>query len=310
MKVAVIDIGTNNFNLLVAQQDEFFYKTLLKSKSFVFLGKGGIQEKRILPEAIERALEALQTFKKQIEAHGEMPILAIATSAVRNAQNGDEFVRLVKEQIGIEIQVIDGEREASLIFYGIKRHIRLPDNVLVMDIGGGSVEFIIGNSEQLYWKESFEIGAQRLFYLFHKTEPISPQALNEMNEFLSQKLTNLFTALQKYPTDILVGSAGSFDTIVDIFCTEQGLPNTLRTNRYFQLPVHFFYQVHQQLIHKHLEQRKAMTGMLEQRAEMMTVAASLIDFVLKNCAMQQIIVSAAALKEGVVANYFDQNNLL
>jgi exopolyphosphatase/guanosine-5'-triphosphate,3'-diphosphate pyrophosphatase len=299
-RIAVIDIGTNNFHLLIAEKRQDNIEVLHKSKVFAFIGRGGIHSQMITPEAMERALEYLQKFKEIIDNFQCEEILAIATSAVRNALNGKELVEKVKAKTGIPIQVIDGEREAELIYYGVRSYLVISATSLIMDIGGGSVEFILCDAQKIYWKQSFEIGAQRLLYDFHQSDPISIEEIEKLNAYLEKTLQPLLEASKKFPTSTLIGSAGSFDTIVDIYCAENQVYNSLKEKKEFDMPMSAYKQIHQQFINKNLEERLKIEGMTAQRAEMIVVASCLIDFVVNRLAIKQMRVSAASLKEGVL----------
>ncbi|SFE56095.1 Ppx/GppA phosphatase family protein [Thermoflexibacter ruber] len=299
-RIAIIDIGTNNFHLLIAEKQQDKIEILHKSKVFAFIGKGGIHSRIIAPDAMERALQYLQNFKKIIDTFGCEEIQAIATSAVRNALNGKELINLVKSKTGIQIQVIEGEREAELIYYGVKSYLVITEISLIMDIGGGSVEFIICDAEEIYWKQSFEIGAQRLLYDFHQNDPISQREIEQLNAYLEKILSPLFEANEQFLPQALIGSAGSFDTIVDIYCAENHIYNSLKEKKEFNMPISAYKQIHQQLISKNLEERLKIEGMTAERAEMIVVASCLIDFIVNRLAIKQMRVSAASLKEGVL----------
>ncbi len=303
-KVAIIDIGTNNFHLLIAKKEESENEQKLtilhKSKVFSFIGRGGMAEKIITAEAMERALLHLKNFRKIIDSFDCEQVIAIATSAVRNANNGKEFIEKVKQLTDIQIQIIDGNREAELIYYGVKSNLHISETSLIMDIGGGSVEFIIGNQQQIFWKQSFEIGAQRLLDIFQKTDPISAENKTALDHFLAQTLMPLFQAIRAYPLEILIGSAGSFDTIVDIYCARHQVDNTLKSKKEFDMPLPAYWEIHHEIIHKNLEERLKIDGMLAARVEMITVASCLIAFIVKELNISKMRVSAASLKEGVL----------
>jgi exopolyphosphatase / guanosine-5'-triphosphate,3'-diphosphate pyrophosphatase len=307
-RIAIIDIGTNNFLLIIAEKfadsqgikSNFSFKILHKSKVFAFIGRGGINQQVIAPDAFERTLNYLQDFKKTIDSFDCKEVRAIATSAIRNAKNGAELVEKVNQLTGIQIEVIDGDREADLIYKGVKSYLTIDETSLIMDIGGGSVEFIIGKGEQIFWKQSFEIGAQRLLYDFQKHDPIQKSEVQALNDFLEKTLQPLFEAITKFPLQTLIGSAGSFDTIVDIYCVQTQIPNTLKEKKEFDLPLSAYFPIHQELISKNNQARTKIEGMLADRAEMIVVASCLIHFIVKKLEISKMRVSAASLKEGVL----------
>ena len=154
-RLALIDMGTNTFHLLITEVGTDGKLTdLVRTKLPVRLGQGGISNGAIAPEAYERALKTLKDFRRQIDEYGVETVRAMATSMVRNAANGDAFVDDVLEQTGIKVEVIDGAREAELIYYGVRSAGVLDAQTsMIMDIGGGSVEFILCNQHEIFWKQ-------------------------------------------------------------------------------------------------------------------------------------------------------------
>jgi exopolyphosphatase/guanosine-5'-triphosphate,3'-diphosphate pyrophosphatase len=203
---------------------------------------------------------------------------------VRNANNGSALVRDIFEQTGIRVEIIPGAREAELICQGVRQAVPLgTEPHLIMDIGGGSVEFIVANQETIFWKQSFEIGAQRLLDRFFKHDPLTTDDVHELQQYLTAKLAALTAAVQHFRPTALVGASGSFDTLGDLQAARDS-----------------FYQSYHQLLHSTHEQRVAMPGMTPMRADMIVVACILIDFVLKTYDFLHIRASAYALKEGLL----------
>ena len=302
-RLALIDMGTNTFHLLIAEVDEHGNKQeLFKTKLPVRLGQGGISNGAIAPEAYERAIKTLKDFRKQIETYDVDVVRAMATSMVRNAANGDDFVKDVFKQTDIRVEVINGDREAELIYYGVRSAGVLDDShALIMDIGGGSVEFIICNQQQIFWKQSFEIGAQRLMDQFFHQDPIPEVSIEAEKAYLRQKLQPLSDAVAKHKPTILVGSSGTFDTLCDIDALSKGdTSRQEKTPVASALAISDFYSIYNQLLAKNYEERLAIPGMLEMRVDMIVLASIAVDFVLQEYNLQEIRVSAYALKEGVL----------
>src|SRR5690554_7120915 len=150
-RVAIIDLGTNTFNLLITEVEGSLYRILTESKYPAKLGKGGIHKATITPEAMKRGLEALTAHLITISEYQVESIFCLATSAIRNATNGAEFVKKVKQELGLTIPVIPGDEEAQTIFDGVKQVVPLGSAyALIMDIGGGSVEFIIAKDRKAH----------------------------------------------------------------------------------------------------------------------------------------------------------------
>jgi len=300
-KAAVIDMGTNTFHLLLVEINGVSFKTIYKEKIPVKIGQGGINQNFLAPDALKRAMHTLRHFKNLIDGEGICNTFAFATSAVRNAENGPEFVQTVKSEIGIEINVISGEQEAQLIYEGIKLSGALNGQMeLMMDIGGGSVEFIIGTSQEIHYKESFEIGGQRLMELFHKHDPILPEEISKLKNHLSQNLQPLLTAIKTFNPTGLVGASGTFDTLTDMYF-ESMLQCKLTGPHVFELPLDDFNSIYHDLLSKNHEERLAIPGMIPMRADMIVVAATLIDFILQLIPIRSITCSHYALKEGAIS---------
>lgn len=297
MKAAVLDLGTNTFHLLIAEKEgENRPEVLFRERRFVKIGQGGITKGVIADDAYQRALDAMIAYSQIIKSHGVDVVTATATSAIRSAENGMQLLEDIYKQAGISPKTITGAREAELIFEGVKSDVKIGNDLsLVMDIGGGSVEFIIGNDQEVCWKQSFEIGAQRLYDRFHHAEPIAESSIRELNEYLENKLQDLIQAIQVYNPQGLIGSSGTFDTVWEVL----GRETTERVITYDD-----FLPIHQLFISKTLEERKKIEGMLVMRAEMIVVASCLLDFVFQKLEKKVLKISNAALKEGVLATVF------
>ena len=166
-RIAIIDFGTNTFNLLIIDKTINGFKEVYSTKVGVGLGLGGINENRIHEDAAARAIATLKLYKEKAVSLNVVKIVAFGTSAIRNATNNTEFIERIKSEIGIDIVVISGKREAELIYKGVTLDLKEDASFIVMDIGGGSTEFIFGNREKLFIAGSFEIGASRIYQAFN-----------------------------------------------------------------------------------------------------------------------------------------------
>ncbi|MGV3503956.1 MAG: phosphatase [Adhaeribacter sp.] len=306
-RLALIDLGTNTFHLLIAELvPGQAPQTLVKLKEPVKLGEGGISRGEIAPAAYQRALHTLRYFRELIDQHQVSQVKALATSAMRAAANGQQLIGEVAAQTGIRIEVISGEREAELIYYGVRSAMDLgPEKSLLLDIGGGSVEFIICDAEKIYWKRSFEIGAQRLMDKFLITDPIEEHAIEAEKLFLEEHLAPLTQAIAAWKPVTLVGSSGTFDTLCDINSLKNGIDRQLDPSPEAELSLSCFYEIHEELLRKNHDERLAIPGMLEMRVDMIVVAIILIDYILENYSINHIRVSAYALKEGMLSQLLD-----
>lgn len=167
-----------------------------------------------------------------------------------------------------------------------------------MDIGGGSVEFIICNHIEVFWMQSFEIGAQRLLDKFHKHDPILPKDIEKLDDFLRKELVELKVKMDIYQPHHLIGSSGTFDTLIDINYEEKGIekPDDVA----FSLSLEDFNRIFDEIIHKSRAERMDIPGMIEMRVDMIVVAVCLIQFLIDNNEFIDIKVSTYALKEGLL----------
>jgi exopolyphosphatase/guanosine-5'-triphosphate,3'-diphosphate pyrophosphatase len=299
-KVAIIDLGTNTFHLLIAEVKESDFKVLLKEKVAVKIGKGGINEGFITDEAQHRAIDSIKTFSNIIKKAHVDATYATGTSAMRNARNGQELAEKIKKETGIHVNIIDGREEARLIYFGVNKALKIGNKpVLVMDIGGGSVEFIICDNTQIFWVESFEIGGQRLVERFQKHDPILPSELDALKNHIRELWQPLKDAVKKFKPKTLIGCSGTFDTLSDIHRLKQGIIKYIDST---ELPISIksFHDIYHELKSKNREERLLVPGMIEMRADMIVVACALIDLLLTDLDIKKLRASAYALKEGVL----------
>jgi len=302
-RTAIIDLGTNTFHLLVANE---LKNIIHEEKMPVKMGLGGINLGIITDSGIERTIACLKVFSKKCKDLNVGAIRAFGTSALRNAKNANIIVERAKTEIGIAINIISGEEEARLIYLGVRQAVRLGESkALIIDIGGGSVEFIIANGKEIFWKQSIEVGGQRLLEKFHKHEPILPEEIESLNQYLQEALHSLKEPLGRYQPVAMVGSSGTFETLSDIYCVRKNISNPETP----ESPLSFeaFKQIYSELIRLTKEERIAMPGMMEWRAEMIVVTCTLINHILQLHSFSEIRVSRYALKEGVLFNGDDQN---
>lgn len=304
-RIAIIDMGTNTFHLLVVEIEQSNFRIVVRERVPVRIGVDGINQGVITESGIDRAVETLKNFKIKLDEIKVDNVLAFGTSALRNAKNVREIISRIKEATGIESQIISGDEEATFIYHGVNLALNLgKEKSLIMDIGGGSVEFIIGNGEGIFWKQSFEIGAQRLLERFQKHDPILREEIESVNNYFKESLTSLVDAVNEHRPKILVGSSGTFDTLSDIYCIQSGIE--LKDAPETPLTLEAFEKIYTELILKNRKERMQIPGMIEMRVDMIVVACCLIKFILSQFSFSQIRVSSYSLKEGVLASLMEQ----
>jgi exopolyphosphatase/guanosine-5'-triphosphate,3'-diphosphate pyrophosphatase len=304
MRISVIDLGTNTFNLLIVEAcDEQAYKIIYNNKLPVKLGKSGIDKKEIRPDAITRGLNAIDRHMQTIREYGSERTFAFATSAIRSARNGEQFVRMIQQRFNLEVEVINGDREAELIYYGVKQAVPLSnDKVLILDIGGGSVEFIIADRDNIYWKKSYPLGIARLLAKFRPSDPISIEEIEFISNYLEERLSDLFEEFRKHKITTMVGASGSFETITAMIREEESHfeSETGVSPESMNIDLTDFENLYQRLVNSTLKERKQMKGLESMRLEMIVVATLIVKFILQKLKIHRLIQSNFALKEGVV----------
>lgn len=303
MKAAVIDLGTNTFHLIIAElnngQVDVCYKTNLPVK----LGEGRINDNIIIQAAFERGLLALETFAQEIAKQEVSVIRAIATSAVRSAENGMNFVKAAKSYADIEIEVVTGEEEANYIYHGVKATGAIASTSLIMDIGGGSTEFIICDATRVLWKKSYNIGAARLMQAFFHSDPISSTDQQTINNHLKTTLPDLLEACKTYQPKHLIGSAGAFETFAGMLNPDLDLKSIKSS----PINLQAYQQLASTLITSSHAERAAMPNLIPLRVDMIVIASLITNYIMEHVGIEQLTVSTYDLKMGVLHQIADQN---
>lgn len=301
--IAIIDLGTNSFHLLIAEIMIGTPKVLFQETLAVKLREGGIKKGHINNEAFNRGLVALKSFQKSIEHYEVQQIKAVATSALRTAPNGIDFLNRIKIETGIIPEIISGKREAELIYLGVRAAIKMDKNCcLIMDIGGGSVEFIICDSKQIFWKQSFEIGAARLMEKFHHSDPIEETDIQKLFRYLDSTLIELHQKLEDYKPITLIGSAGAFETYAQLINPEFKVDFE---NPEFKIEHIDFKRIARLILKSTHSQRIQNSAIIPIRVDMIVTATLLTQYILKQQPFQNIKLSTYALKEGLLFEWID-----
>lgn len=308
--IAVIDLGTNTFQLLLACADTHGHIKLLKRESVpVRLGEG-ISSGSISAAAFERGIATLKQFRRLMNHAGVTTTLAIATSATRSASNGAAFVEMAQHEAGIRIQVIDGKEEARLIHAGVCHALPLPQTqpVLLMDIGGGSVEFIVSKGGEIQYLTSLNLGAARLLEALKPSDPITPTELAILQAYLRQELLPMAQDIAaQHNVQQLVGSSSTFKTLGLLHAHYMKNPINREMLNGYSFTRSDFEALHTMLLHSTRAERLAMEGMKRTRVEMIVCASITVAMLLEVLpSISTITVSTAALREGVLWKYLQQ----
>jgi exopolyphosphatase / guanosine-5'-triphosphate,3'-diphosphate pyrophosphatase len=300
-RIAILDLGTNTFNLLIAEKDKD------GNPSFIFvnelpveIGKGGIHKREITAEATQRAIRALHKHRQKMSEFKVDEYYAFATSAVRDAENGKEFTRRMRIETGIEIKILSGAKEAEWIYEGVKHTSLLgKEPSLIMDIGGGSTEFIIADKNEIFWKNSYPLGVSRLYEIFYPADPLLPKK-SEIEMYISTLIKDMFQAAKSFKPVELIGSSGSFESFAEMIIYRTY--SREKAENGYQYPLNEFEKLYWELIHSTVEERLLMPGLIQMRAPMFAYSATLTHLTLEKLSLKKMRLSRYAMKEGIAGH--------
>ncbi|MGA6828941.1 HD domain-containing protein [Nitrospira sp. NS4] len=307
-KLAVIDIGTNSIHMVLAEiLPDASYKILDRFKDMTRLGNGAFETRRLSDEAIGRALEVLKTLVTLARNKGFERIVAVATSAVREARNGGDFVGLVEEQTGIKIRVISGGEEARLIFLGVKHSIALSEKpAMVVDVGGGSVELIVGNSDGLQQVQSLKLGAIRLSERHLAKTPPTEAMMKSLSDEVTSSLEPALERFKVKTFDSVVatsGMAGNLAEVIHLRHTGRPLPQlNLAT-----VSLKDVRAVEAELRRSSIRARLAIPGLDPKRVDTLLPAAVVLRRLLELSGSDEMTLCDKAIREGVIYDFIERH---
>ncbi len=305
VRVCVIDIGSNSFHAVVFDAfPDGTFEIVDKQKEMVRLGEGGFRSHRLTEEAQQRGLDALLTITDMAEGYGVADTVACATSAVREAENGGAFIERVRAETGLYIRTITGETEARLIYQAVRHAVDLAEPSLLVDVGGGSAEFIVADRETVYLAESLKLGAARLTEEFVTTDPVAPAEFRALRAHIREELGPVFRAARGLGLRRVVGSSGTLQNIASLAASASGEAGQIFDYVFDALTVR---RVTKTLMTSDRAQRLATPGVQEKRVDQIVAGAMLIDVVLKDLGVRRFEVSPDALREGIVIDFVERN---
>lgn len=291
MKKAIIDLGTNTFNLLIGEIFNGKLEIDYATKEAVMLGMGGINEGRIAQDALERAKATLTRFKEISKSHGVANVLGIGTSAMRGASNRLELIDWANHTLGIDIKVISGEQEADLIFKGVSLLHPFNEEGMIMDIGGGSNEFILANAAGVLEAQSFNIGVSRLYQMVDQPEIFTPEIRGRVDRFFEAETHDFFKGRK---VEHLIGASGSFETLYEMMYEER-FPKDQQMK---ELPISEVRKWIDWSLAATLQQRMDNPWIIPMRKKMLPFAAYSILWVMEKLETERVSICPYSLKEG------------
>lgn len=293
MRKAVIDLGTNTFNLLIADINNGGFNVVHSEKDGVALGMGGINDGYLSEDAFQRGLNTLKQFKEKCDKLGVVETHAIGTSALRSAFNADDFISAVKTETGFDVEIVSGLREAELIYQGVRWSYDFCDPGCIMDIGGGSTEFIFADKTGVHDLISLNIGVSRIFQQFQCQDPLTDADIWNIEEWLEERTEGFFEGKK---SNLLIGASGSFETFYElIHCN--CFPEKVKS---VEVSFSELMSSIDQIIASTQSERDKNNWIIPIRKKMAPIAAVKTRWVIKKLGVQRVIISPCSLKEGAL----------
>jgi exopolyphosphatase/guanosine-5'-triphosphate,3'-diphosphate pyrophosphatase len=308
MRLAAIDIGTNSVHMIVVRvRPDFSFEIIDREKEMVRLGSGGLDGKQLTPEAMSSTLQALSKFVRLARSHQVDEILAAATSATREAENGGEFLTAIERDTGIRPRVITGADEARLIHTAAVYGVDAPKSAVVIDVGGGSVEITLGTKEQVKFARSFKIGVIRLTERFVKSDPLAERDERKLVQYLGEQIDRYVGHIVKAGYDQVIGTSGTILSL-GIVATAVETGQVPAETRNLRVAAKSIHRLRKEATQLDLAERLKLPGMDPRRADLVVAGAVLVDTILKKLDAKEVILCDLALREGLVLDYVRQHH--
>ena len=308
MRLAAIDIGTNSVHMIVVQvRPDGSFEVIDREKEMVRLGAGGLDGKALTDTAMTAALQALSKFRRLADSYSVDEILAAATSATREAENGGDFLTSITAQTGIRPRIITGAEEARLIHIAAAYGADLGRGTgVVIDIGGGSVEITLGTSTQVQLAKSFKIGSIRVTERFVKTDPLSERDERRLAKHVNREVGTHIDQIVKRGFGKVIGTSGTILSLGALAAAsnDHNVPNDVRNLR---VPVKQLHRLRKRLLGLDLQERLQIPGLDPRRADLSVGGIVVLDTILRRLGAEELTLCDLALREGLVLDYIHRN---
>ncbi len=303
--IAGIDIGTNTLRLLISEIGKHHFKEIHSERMITRLGEGLSGSVRLTDNAVARTVSTLRDFRIIIDRYMINEVVVAATSAVREAENRQYFIDLVKKETGFDIEVISGEEEARRTFLGIMRGLdKGIQNIVAIDIGGGSTELIYGRGSEIISRVSIDLGVVKLTERYIKSDPILPSEFTSMVSEIKEKIRNASLKLGNTAGSILVGTAGSITTLAAIDRKMEAY-NPLRINN-CNLKLASIRAILSDLVSKSIKQRRTIKGLEPGREDIIVAGAAILITIMEEMGHDSLVVSDYGLREGLIIDAYNK----
>lgn len=300
MKIGTIDIGTNSMRLLIA---DYIAGKLVNRKKYVNttrIGQGVDEQGYISEEAIKRNIDALVEFSRICKEEGCKQVYCMGTSALRDSKNKNIFIKLAKEKADINVEIISGEKESHLGFIGVLEGLDKIEDILVVDIGGGSTEFIIGNESGIRFSKSENVGALRMTEKFLNQDPINENEFKEMSNFIYNEIKDTLECIKNDKVKKIVGIGG---TITSLSAINQELEvYSMEKIHNSKISLQQIELILQNLKKMTLSDKKSLKGLQPKRADIITAGVEILYTIMKNLEIDEITVSEYDNLEGLMCH--------
>lgn len=307
-RIAAIDLGTNSFHAVIV--DVFADGTFAivdALKEMVTLGRHGLG-KNLPQDVMDRGIEALHKIKTLCDSHRVEQILAYATSAIREAENGGEFIQRSIDEVNIKILAIPGTTEAELIGHAVQHALNLGKHkALIMDIGGGSTEFIIADQKVFYFLDSRKIGVSRMSADFVNSDPIQKKEISTLEAYYKKELLQVDAAVKKFGPEVLVGTSGTMQNIASMIAAHKKLDTSVTLNE-FEYSASDFFSFYAKFIKLNRKQRLEVAGLDTKRVDFIVAGLVLLNLVLTKYKFTRIKTSTQAMREGIILRYIKKES--
>lgn len=309
--IAAIDIGTNSFHMVIAKIDsKKRFTVLTRAKEVVRLGDSSNDMKYISPESMARGVETLKRFKLICDSY-KAEVIAVATSATREAINKSEFLEEVHSETGIEINIVSGYEEARLIYLGVLQSLDVYDKrILLVDIGGGSTEFLLGERGEVNYANSVKIGSVRLTRKFNLDKKINRQNLKDAKTFVKNVMNQTVRSVSKEDYDIVIGSSGTINSIGSIIRSEKipGQEYDMKLNGFIIKKKSLHDALDKIYKSETPEERSLIPGLDLKRTDIITAGAVILEQVFSELQLEKMSLSVYALREGIIMDYIQKRS--
>ena len=308
LRLAAIDIGSNSIHMIVAQADaDGGITTLWRLKEPVGLGRLSFPSRRLSAEAMARAITVLERFQQAAQQRQAEKIIAVATSAIREAENGGDMIERIRRELGLYVRVVSARDEARLIYLAVRHAVPMRSQPhLIIDIGGGSVEFIVGDDKQASLLESRKLGAARMTARFVKSDPISNDEHRQLLRFYDKELTPLFRQIDALHPVKVIGTSGTLENLAGM-CGSEPNQNGDSTHHPQVIEKQRFEKLLAQLLESRAKDRARIRGLDDQRKDQIVAGAILVGEIFRRLKPRRIEICPSALREGILLDYLSRH---